>query len=133
LKSNSNDVTLGDARWVTFVWGTFVTLAAIGVYYAHLGSIVEIAVAVIGYFSGPVLGMFLLGMFSMRANSLGAILGALCGFASALLLRNDVSFIWYAVTGCVPTIVFGCVFSFLAPPEPREQVYPMTIWGRDKT
>ena len=67
----------------------------------------------------------------MRANSLGAILGALCGFASALLLRNEVSFIWYAVTGCLPTIVCGYGFSFLAPPESRAHVYPMTIWGRN--
>jgi hypothetical protein len=74
--------------------------------------------------------MFLLGMFSMRANSVGAILGALCGFASALLLRNHVSFIWYAVTGCVPTVLIGYLLSYLAQPELPERVYPMTIWGR---
>jgi Na+(H+)/acetate symporter ActP len=75
--------------------------------------------------------MFLLGMFSMRANSVGAILGALCGFASALLLWNHVSFIWFAVTGCVPTLIFGYIFSFFAPAEPPSDVFPMTIWGRD--
>src|SRR6185369_14918403 len=116
----------------TLTWGIFVTLAAVGVYFANMGSIVEAAFAVIGFFTGPLLGTFLLGMFSMRANSMGAILGALCGFASALLLRSHVSFIWYAVTGCVPTIIFGYVLSFLAPPEPPEHVYPMTIWGRNK-
>lgn len=132
LQSNANEVTLSNARRVTFAWGIVVTLAAVGVYFAKMGSIVEAAFAIIGFFSGPLLGMFLLGMFSMRANSVGAILGALCGFASALLLRNHVSFIWFAVTGSVPTMIFGYVLSFLAPPESTEHVYPMTIWGRNK-
>jgi SSS family transporter len=132
LRSNADEVTLGNARWVTLAWGIVVTLAAVGVYFAKMGSIVEAAFAVIGFFSGPLLGMFLLGMFSMRANSVGTILGALCGFASALLFRNNVSFIWYAVTGCVPTVLFGYVLSFLALPESTESVYPMTIWGRFK-
>ena len=130
LRSNSEELTLGNARWVTLVWGVSVTLASVGVGLANLGSFVEATIAVIGFFSGPLLGMFLLGMFSMRANSRGAILGALCGFASALLLRNHVLFIWYAFTGCVPTLIFGYLFSYLAPSEPRERVYPMTIWGR---
>jgi Na+/proline symporter len=131
LQSNSTDVTLNNARWVTFFWGLVVTLASIGVYFAGMGSIVEAAFAVIGFFSGPLLGMFLLGMLSMRSNSMGAILGALCGFATAVLLRNHVSFIWYAVTGCVPTVLCGYVLSYFTPPESRELTYPMTIWGRD--
>jgi Na+/proline symporter len=131
LKPDARDVTLNTARWVTFLWGIVVTLAAIGVYFAGMGSIVEAAMVVIGFFSGPLLGMFLLGMLSMRANSTGAILGALAGFMVTYLVRNHVSFIWIAVTGCVPAVLFGYLFSFLAPPEPREHVYPMTIWGRE--
>ncbi|MEX0642526.1 MAG: sodium/solute symporter [Pirellulales bacterium] len=131
FQGKPSNLTLENARWVTLVWGVVVTLAAVGVYFTGMKSIVEAAFMVIGFFSGPLLGMFLLGMFSMRANSLGAILGALCGFAVALLLRNHVSFIWFAVTGCVPTLFFGYLLSHLAPSEPREHVYPMTIWGRD--
>jgi solute carrier family 5 (sodium-coupled monocarboxylate transporter), member 8/12 len=130
-KLNSNEVTLRDARWVTLIWGVVVTLSAVGVYFAKLGSIVEIAVGVIGFFSGPLLGMFLLGMFSMRANSRGAILGAMVGFIVALVLGKYVSFIWNAVTGCIPTVIFGYVLSYFGPPEPRDHVYPMTIGGRN--
>lgn len=129
----SSEITLNTARWVTFVWGVVVTLSAVAVYFAKLGSIVEIAAAVIGFFSGPLLGMFLLGMFSIRANSMGAILGAITGFIVAFLLSDHVSFIWYAVTGCIPTIIVGRFLSLLAPPKPFERVYAMTIWGRAKT
>jgi sodium-coupled monocarboxylate transporter 8/12 len=130
LQSDSTEVTLANARWVTFAWGVVVTASAIGVHFFGMDSIVEAAFAVISFFSGPLLGMFLLGMFSMRANSFGAIAGAMCGFAVALLLKNHVSFIWFAVTGCVPTVLLGYVLSYLAPAEPRKYVYPMTIWGR---
>ena len=124
------ELTLTNARLVTLVWGVIVTLAAIGVYFSHMGSLVEAAAAIIGLFSGPLLGMFLLGMFSTRTTSRGAIFGALIGFAVAVALWWKVSFIWYAVTGCVPTLVFGYAISLLMQRPNREVVYPMTIWGR---
>jgi sodium-coupled monocarboxylate transporter 8/12 len=130
-QSNSKELTLIYARWVTFAWGLFVTLAAIGVYFTRMGALLQVAVAIVGFFAGPLLGMFLLGIYTMRANSIGAILGAISGFASVLLLRNHISFIWYPVAGCAPTLLFGYIFSFLRPPGRNEDVYPMTIWGRN--
>jgi SSS family transporter len=130
LQSNSEELTLSGARWITLAWGAVVTVAAIGVYFAHMGSLLETAAAIIGFFSGPLLGMFLLGIFTMRTNSLGAILGAILGFLSAVLLWHHVSFIWYALTGCVPTLVFGYALSFLTLRRPNKEIYPMTIWGR---
>ena len=56
LRSNSTELTLENARWVTFVWGVVVTLAAIGVYFFESRSRSSTAVAVIGFFSGPLLG-----------------------------------------------------------------------------
>lgn len=133
LQSNSKAVTLENARWVTCIWGIVVTVAAIGVDWLNMKSVVEGAAAVIGFFSGPLLGMFLLGMFTMRANSVGAILGALYGFAVSLLLWNSVSFLWYAVIGCVPTVIFGYMLSYAGDPLPRDHVFPMTIWGRSQS
>lgn len=146
-RSDSAELTLTHARWITLAWGVFVTLAAIGVYFAKMGPLLQAAATIIGFFSGPLLGMFLLGIFTTRATSPGAIIGALLGFVSVLalwfgatfaermgypfsVLQNEVSFIWYPVAGCVPTLVFGYPISFLAAKRPREEVYPLTIWGR---
>jgi Na+/proline symporter len=126
---DSKDMTLAGARWITLAWGVVVTTAAIGVYFAHMGSLLEAAAAIIGFFSGPLLGMFLLGIFTTRANSLGAIVGALVGFVSALLLWHHLSFVWYAVTGCAPTLAFGYALSFLMRKHPCADAYPMTLWG----
>jgi Na+/proline symporter len=128
-RSDATPLTLGGARWITLAWGSVVTLAAIGVYFAHMGSLLKAAAAVIGFFSGPLLGMFLLGILTTRVDSLSAIVGAIVGFVSALLLWNHVSFIWYAVTGCVPTLVFGYGMSFLTGGCKNSQILPLTIWG----
>ena len=56
------EVTLRGARWITLAWGAVVTLAAIGVYFANMGPLLQTAAAIIGFFSGPLLGMFLLGI-----------------------------------------------------------------------
>ena len=130
LRSNPKALTLSDARWITLAWGVVITVAAIGVYFAHMGPLLKAAAAIIGFFSGPLLGMFLLGIFTTRVNSHSAIIGALFGFASALLLWSHVSFIWYAVTGCAPTLLFGYICSFFTAPDTNRNVLSMTIWGR---
>lgn len=134
MRGDTRSLTLTAARCITLGWGTIVTVAAIGVYYAHMGSLLGTAVAIIGFFSGPLLGMFLLGMFTTRATSLGAIVGAITGFVSAVLLWHHVSLIWYAVAGCVPTVVFGYVFSLvhglISTVEPSKEIHAMTIWRR---
>jgi sodium-coupled monocarboxylate transporter 8/12 len=129
LRSNSKTLTLRGARWITLGWGAVVTLAAVGVYFAHMGSLLEAAAAIIGFFSGPLLGMFLLGIFTTRVDSPSAILGAILGFMSALFLWSHVSFIWYAVTGCVPTLLFGYTLSFVTAGRMNKDVLSMTIWG----
>jgi sodium-coupled monocarboxylate transporter 8/12 len=128
--SRSETSLISGARWITLGWGAVVTLAGTGVYLAHMGSLLQAAAAIIGFFSGPVLGMFLLGILTTRVNSTGAILGAIAGFASALLLWNHVSFVWYSVTGCVPTLLVGYALSFFVKGKRGKDVLSMTVWGR---
>jgi Na+/proline symporter len=46
-------------------------------------------------------------MLTKRANAVGAVIGALIGFVCAIWSWHHVTFIWYAVIGCLPTFVFG--------------------------
>jgi sodium-coupled monocarboxylate transporter 8/12 len=111
------------ARIFILAWGVVITTTAIWVIPFLGESLVDKSNRIIGFAGGPVLGVFLLGMFSRRASSTGAILGA-CG--SFLLLvamfllgkeypRFNVSFMLYAAIGIVTTIVFGFISSLAFP------------------
>jgi Na+/proline symporter len=128
-RASGSQVTLVKAQWVTLACGIAITMAAVGVHLMQIGSLVAAAIGVIGFFSGPLLGMFLLGMFSLRASSFGAVMGALTGFGAALLLCDDVSFIWYPVVGCAPTLIVGWMLSFFLSTTTID-AYSMTVWGR---
>jgi Na+/proline symporter len=104
-------------------WGVVIKTTAIWVIPFLGESLVDKSNRIIGFAGGPVLGVWLLGMFSRRASSTGAILGA-CG--SFLLLvamfllgkeypRFNVSFMLYAAIGIVTTIVFGFISSLAFP------------------
>jgi SSS family transporter len=129
-RPGDGEVTLRHARRITLAWGVAVTAGSLCVYVVHGDMLMRTIESIIGFFSGPVLGMFLLGILTRRANSFGAILGALAGFATTLFLRHRVEFIWYAAAGCVPTVIIGYLISMFAPPRPIKEVYPLTLWGR---
>jgi solute:Na+ symporter, SSS family len=62
---------------------------------------------------GALLGVFLLGVLTKRANQTGAIVGMLCGFVTELYLwlGTRVPWTWYVAIGTVVTFGIGYVFS----------------------
>ncbi len=111
------------ARVFILVWG--VLGIAAGLYVAGRGSLLAMAVRYVGYFAGPVLGIFLLGMLTPRTNQVGAITGMGAAFLAVILSANAPAFfsrpspvggIWNAALGCGVTMAVGWVASFLAPP-----------------
>jgi len=107
------------ARIWTVAYGVIVTLLALVV--SQLGSFIEASAKISGFFGGPLLGIFFLGVFSRRANSGGALVGAIAGFAAVVCAGSftAISFMWYALVGCAVTYGVGEVLSrlFAAPNE----------------
>jgi sodium-coupled monocarboxylate transporter 8/12 len=110
---------LSHARWITVGYGIVVMGLAFAVSLMP-GNLVESVNTIIGLVGGPLLGLFFLGMFTQRATTRGALLGALVGFVallSLLLYQNGVftalkpplliSFIWFTSVGCVITMTVG--------------------------
>jgi len=109
------------ARFWTVGYGIIVTL--LGLIVSKLGTFVEAAAKIGGFLGGPLLGIFFLGVLSSRANAAGTMIGAAAGFASVIVLAvfTPVSFIWYALFGCLVTCAVGEIFSHFFPPPNRVQ------------
>ncbi len=125
--AGQNDVKT--ARWLTFGWGIAITFSAM--FMGALGPIVEGTLKVLGFLSGPLLGMFLLGILTRRANTVGVLVGAVAGtLVTWIVARTNIAWLWYGPAGCLATVGIGYPISYLRPALSPERVAPLTIWGR---
>ena len=131
---------LAEASRLTFA-KTVVVIAgivgiAIGIYSSRTEAPqIDLILAFMGYFAGGLLGLFLLGMLTRRANGTGAFVGAIVGTLVVLMMtENDfglphlyewvgmepIPFIWSTALGLTATLVRedgreGEVFSLIGP------------------
>ncbi|MBW2592798.1 MAG: sodium/solute symporter [Deltaproteobacteria bacterium] len=94
-------------------FGLTATVAALSV--GRLGSIFEIANKVINGLGSPLLAIFVLGMFSRRANSNGVLWGGLSGALISIYISFNVTRLalhYYAVVNLLVTLAAAYVFSF---------------------
>lgn len=114
------------ARRMTIIYGALVI--ALAFLVQHLGTLLEASNAVIGLVGGPLLGLFLLGILSRRATARGALIGWLAGVALLLPIgfASEVSFLWYAMIGCLATMAVGYLASLFEPPPSRERLAGLT-------
>ncbi len=104
----------------TLAWGVAVTCLAL--FAHHLGDLAIAYNRLSSLVSGPLLGVFLLGMTTRRATSRGALLGATAGIAAVtgVLLASRWSFFYHGPVGLLVTVAAGYVASlFMAPPAPQ--------------
>lgn len=96
---------LAHARLLTFVVGISGTILASMV--SRLGTIIEISVRLIDGFAGPLLGIFLVGIFTRTVYSGSIFIAALLGviLTGSVNFFTNVSFMWYSPIGCVTTVV----------------------------
>ena len=83
----------------------------------RLGTLFEIGNKVIQTFTGPVLAIFWLGMFTTRATSLSAFAGGLVGTAVGVYVAffSSLSFLWPAVFAFASAMAVGYVAGWLSP------------------
>ncbi len=96
------------SRIATVLWA--VVLFALAVLSLQkVGHVVEVGLQIASVAYGALLGVFLLGVLTRRANQTGAIIGMLCGFCLELYmwLGTDVPWTWYVAIGTVMTFGVG--------------------------
>jgi SSS family transporter len=118
-KESSEKRGVFHAKVITCVWGILIMLSASLV--GGRDTIFAIVAKVMSPFAGPLLGMFLLGMLSRRANSFGVIAGAIVGAAATVYATyfTPIFWMWYFVIGSMGALVSGYFLSFLQPPQSR--------------
>ena len=101
------------ARGLVVLLGIFATGMALVISRLNVTSLWDVFMAIIGLMSGPVAGIFILGMFTRRANGSGALLGGVAGAAILYIVKNSgsVHFFLYTAVGIVSTFVLGYVAS----------------------
>jgi SSS family transporter len=150
--SDRGAVLLG--RCLIFTWG--VIIVAIALWVQTLGArnnIIQILNIIMYPFAGVLLGIFLLGMLTRRANSAGTLIGAAAGFlvtvavplsralVSAIVaaggsVPNDlsetierlaaISSFYYGAWGTAATVVLGYASSLLFKPPPSVKLAGLT-------
>jgi SSS family transporter len=101
------------AKLITCVLGLLVMLGAL--LMGGNDTIFAIVAKIMSPFAGPLLGLFLLGMLSPRANSFGAVAGAILGAAATVYVTyfTTIHWMWYFVVGSLGGVVFGYLLSYL--------------------
>jgi solute:Na+ symporter, SSS family len=102
------------ARLATVGWA--LVLFGLAVLALHrVGRVVEVGLQIASVAYGALLGVFLLGVLTRRANQRGAIFGMICGFATELYLWgwSRVAFTWWVAIGTCVTFAVGYAASVL--------------------
>ena len=83
----------------------------------RLGSLFEIANKVVQTFTGPILAIFWLGMFTRRATGASAFIGGLVGTLVGVYVAffSELSFLWPSTFACVTSLVVGYALGMLSP------------------
>lgn len=102
------------ARLATVGWA--LVLFGLAVLALHrVGRVVEVGLQIASVAYGALLGVFLLGVLTKRANQRGAMVGMICGFAMELYLWgwSPVAFTWWVAIGTSVTFALGYAASVL--------------------
>jgi Na+/proline symporter len=76
----------------------------------------------LGLFTGPVGGLFLMGIFSKRINGTGALAGLLGSaiFVAIIQARTEISFLLYGLLGMVSCYIIGYIVSLFFGGQAKE-------------
>ena len=102
------------ARMATVGWA--MVLFGLALLALHrVGRVVVVGLQIASVAYGALLGVFLLGVLTRRANQAGAMIGMLCGLAMELYLWqwSQVAFTWWVAIGTCVTFAVGYTASVL--------------------
>lgn len=112
-------------------------MAGLAVLFATFGfmnttaSVLAVVGSYISYLCGAILGMFLLGMLTRKANDFGVSVGFAAGVLGTVAIARvyPVNYLWYNVTGLAITMAAGYLASLAKPSGMTEETEVYTLLG----
>lgn len=103
------------ARWITGGLGFLGIVIALVMAFSDIASVWDAVLEIAGLFTGAITGVFILGIFSNRANGQGAVVGALSSAIILLMVKNYTAlhFFLYSGIGIISCFVIGYLASFI--------------------
>jgi SSS family solute:Na+ symporter len=113
---------LRGAQTVVVVSGTFATLAACTIAKLKVASMFDAFIFVIGLTGGAISGLFILGIFTRRANGRGALVGAVSSIAVLLVVSSTtrIHVFLYSMIGTLTCVLVGYVVSLAFPSTAKD-------------
>ena len=117
------------ARTLTFVLGAFAT--ALAFYVARFEHLIEAYTHIVSLFNAPILGLFLLGMLTRRADFAGWAAGAVSAIVVTQLVQSytPLHFAWHFPLALFVTVAVGYAAS-LRPGHLARARPGLTVWDR---
>jgi SSS family solute:Na+ symporter len=110
------------SKLLTIFWGTVCTIFAF--FVGDISDSIIVSMNKIGSLAnGPILGVFLLGILTKRANGIGAISGLILGFvvnAIFWVFIPSVSWPWWNMIGCLVCFASGILLSQATKPVAQD-------------
>ncbi|PYS53094.1 MAG: sodium:solute symporter [Acidobacteria bacterium] len=114
----SDDSLLKLSKWFTVAWGIVLILIAI-VSKTFTKSVLNTALSIASLPYGAMLGAFLLGVLTKRANQRGVMTGMALSLAFMLMiwLETTLAWTWYVLAGTTVCFVVGYGVSLIGKPS----------------
>jgi Na+/proline symporter len=113
----SDEQLLKLSRWFTAAWGIILILIAI--VSRNWGSVFTVGLTIASLVYGPMLGAFLLGVLTKRANQKGVMAGMAFSLAFMLGIKfyTSIAWTWYVLMGTVVCLAIGYSVSLAFEPK----------------
>jgi len=119
--SGADEQRMRLSRVVTIVWAAVLFVLAVLCLH-RVSRVVEVGLQIASVAYGALLGAFLLGVLTRRANQVGVAIGMLCVLATEIYLWKftAVPFTWWVMIGTTFTFAIGYIASIAMARSSRE-------------
>ncbi|MGI8789105.1 MAG: sodium:solute symporter [Pyrinomonadaceae bacterium] len=121
INPNASDESLLKlSRWLTAAWG--IILIVIAFFARNWGSVFVVGLTIASIVYGTMLGAFLLGVLTKRANQIGVVIGMLASIVVMLVIKfyTTVAWTWYVLIGTLVCLAVGYSISRIFPVREAE-------------